>query len=229
MSDVLLRRPRRLDTAAFLEALPKLCRWQMVAIALAGAWSVTLWRASDTETESAAVWLVRFATVIGVVGAVFALDDPSHDVTEASVGARRTLLPSRLAVVLGATLLAGLPAALVARDQLSAGLLTGLLLEAFAVVAVLCAVAMLLQRRWRIFEPAQFMVFAVLLFPMADQMTAGRWPLMVSSSIGWDDAHRRWMVTAAVALVALAWQLRDPAASRHRLAVPGVENVRPRR
>ena len=197
--------------------LPRLSRWRVQCSGVAGAWLLILWRAGDVGTESEAVWLVRLAVVFGALGAAFALDDPSYEVTEATVGSRRILAPGRLASVVLVTALAFLPAVAAMRQNLTSDDAWGLLIEAITLVALLSALAFTIQRRWRVLEPAQYLILAVCLIATADQITVGRWPLLLSPGAGWADAHRRWLALGAVALLMCVWQLRDPASRRHLL------------
>jgi hypothetical protein len=111
------------------------------------------------------------------------------------------------------------PALVILADRLNTESLWGLLVEAVSLLALLSAVALTLQRRWRVLEPAQFAVFAVLLIAVFEQVTAGRWVLLASPGPAWTDAHRRWAVIAVLALLVCLWQLRDPAAHRGRFPV----------
>jgi hypothetical protein len=179
-----------------------------------GAWLLTWWRAGDVATESEAVWLIRSAIVIGALGAMFALDDPSYDVTEATVGSRRSLMRGRLGTAVVVTGLALVPAVVAMRTHLSADAIRGLLIEAMTLIALMSAFALTLQRRWRVLEPAQYLFLVAFLMAVADQITVGRWPLLLTPGPGWEDAHRRWLALGALALLACLWQLRDPASRR---------------
>jgi len=201
--------------------LPRLCRWPALAIGVALAWVLTWWRAGEVSTELEALWLMRVAAALVAVAATFALDDPSFDVTRACVGTRRLLMPARLGVVCLAVLLGPAPAAVVVGDRLSGAAWWGLMLEVASLTAVVCGFALLLQRRWRFFEPAQFMVFVVLLFGLYEQLTVGRWPLLAAPGQAWQGAHVRWLLVGAVGLALLATQLRDPASNRWRAVLGG--------
>ena len=214
MTELLARHRAGFDMHALAAYLPRLFRWQMVTTGVLTAWAVTSWRATEVDDASGAVWIVRFAVVIGALGAAFALDDPSRDVTESSIGARERLVPLRLSAVILTTCIASAPAWFVAMRELSGADAAGLIVEVVAVLSLVCAVALTLQRQWRILEPAQYVVFVVLLVAVADQATAGRWPLLIPPGPGWSDAHWRWFAMGVVALLLLTWQLRDPAAGR---------------
>ncbi|MFL6178254.1 MAG: hypothetical protein ACJ74E_00195 [Actinomycetes bacterium] len=214
MSELLVGRSVGLDLRGVAAYLPRLCRWRVLILAIVGSWALTGWRIGDIGTESEAVWLIRFVTAVGALGAMFALDDPSYDVTQSAVGARRYVMPIRLAVVGVATCCAGLPVLVMTADEVSAQTLWGLIIEAASLLALLTAVALTLQRRWRISEPGQFAVFGVLLLAASEQATAGRWTLLVTPGDGWADAQWRWLAIGAVALAVCLWQLRDPASRR---------------
>ncbi len=210
-----------------LHYLPRLCRWPLLAGGALLAWALTGWRAGDVTTEVGALWLLRFVVVVACLAAVFALDDPSRNMTEPLVATRRSLVSGRLAVAVGVVAVATLPAALAVGERLSGAVAWGLVLEAFGVLALLCGLSLVLQRRWRITEPAQYLALAVLLIGVADQMTAGRWPLLAGPGEQWADAHVRWAVLAAVAVAVVGWQLRDPASRAGRFLRQGATMTRP--
>ena len=196
--------------------LPRLCRWPALAIGVGLAWALTWWRAGDVTTELEALWLMRFVVSVVVVAAAFALDDPSFDVTRPCVGVRRVLMPARFGFLAGTVVIGVVPAGVVVGDLLTGDTWRGLLLEAVSLAAVVCGIALLLQRRWRFFEPAQFVVFAVLLFGVYEQLTVGKWPLLAAPGAAWDAAHVRWLVVCGVGVALAAAQLRDPATSSWR-------------
>ena len=201
--------------------LPRLCRWPALATGVALVWALTWWRAGDVSTELEALWLVRIAAAVVVVTATFALDDPSFDVTRACVGTRRLLMPTRLGVGYLSVVLGLVPAGFVVGDQLTGEAWWGLLLEVVTLAVVVCGFALLLQRRWRFFEPAQFMVFVVVLIGLYEQLTVGRWPLLAPPGEAWQGAHARWLLVGAVGLALMATQLRDPASVRWRTVFSG--------
>jgi hypothetical protein len=196
--------------------LPRLCRWPALAIGVSLAWALTWWCAGDVTTELGALWLMRFVAAVVVVAAAFALDDPSFDVTHSCVGVRRVLMPARFGVVCVAVVAGLVPAGVVVGDLLTGDTWRGLLLEVVSLAAVVCGVALLLQRRWRFFEPAQFVVFVVLLLGVYEQLTVGKWPLLAAPGAAWDDAHVRWLVVCGVGVALVATQLRDPASGPWR-------------
>lgn len=196
--------------------LPRLCRWQALAIGIVLAWALTWWRAGDVTTEVNALWLMRIVVAGAAVAATFALDDPSFDVTRPSVGARHLLMPARLAVVAATVVIGVIPAGFAMGNLLASSTWWGLTLEAASVCVVVCGVSLLLQRRWRFAEPAQFVVLVVLLFGLYEQMTLGRWPLLATPGDAWGDSRVRWLVVGGVGLLLLVTQLRDPASGRWR-------------
>lgn len=207
----LLSPERATSTKPLLRYLPRLCRWQVLVGGVAIAWALTWWRAGDVTNEVGAMWLLRFVVVVGCVAAAFALDDPSRNMTEPLVETRRSLVAGRLTVATGVVAVAILPAVLAVGGRLSSAVAWGLVLETVGVLALLSSLSLTLQRRWRIAEPAQYLVLGVLLIGVADQMTAGRWPLLAGPGEQWADAHLRWAVLAAAAVAVVGWQLRDPA------------------
>lgn len=212
MSDVAVRAEHRACWEALGRYLPRLCRWPVLASGLVAAWALTWWRVGEVATELQGVWLVRTVAAAACVVAVFALDDPSRDVTEPAVGTRRLLMPGRLLVAICVTVVALLPAMITVAAELTAVTLWGLVLEAATVLALLTAASLALQRRWGLPEPAQYLVLGVVLLAVYDQLTAGRWPLLAGPGLQWADAHLRWAALAAIAVVVLVRQLRDPAA-----------------
>ena len=196
--------------------LPRLCRWPALATGTGLAWALTWWRTGDVTTELGALWLMRFVAAVVVVAAAFALDDPSFDVTRACVGVRRVLMPARFGVLAVAVVVGVVPAGVAVGDLLTGETWRGLLLEVVSLAAVVYGIALLLQRRWRFFEPAQFVVFAVLLFGLYEQLTVGRWPLLAAPGAAWDAAHARWLAVCGVGLALVATQLRDPASGPWR-------------
>ena len=192
----------------------RLCRWPMLAAGILGAWLVVWWRAGEVTTPDGAVWLIRGAAAIAAVAVVFALDDPSVDSTRALPTARGVLMRLRLGVAITVTLVALVPAVAVSWDYLdSASTAWGVLLEVCALLALTTGVALLLQRQFRISEPAQFVVLAVVGLLMAAQMMGARWPMLVGPGPEWAEAHGRWLAVLLAAGSVAAWQLRD-AASR---------------
>ncbi len=216
MTTMMVAAERRVSGRALAPYIPRLCRWQVLALAIVAAWALTAWRIGGVTNELQAVWLVRFVVVLGSIGAMFAWDDPSRHVTEAAIGAHRRLVGGRLVALISTVVLAALPAFALAGGELTGGTAAGLAAEAVALVALLSAVALTLQRSWRVLEPAQYVVLTVLLIAIADQATAGRWPLLLGPGQGWGGAHQRWTVLAVVSLAVCAWQMRDPAAPRLR-------------
>jgi hypothetical protein len=210
MSGVLVASERS-TAPPLLHYLPRLCRWPVLAGGALVAWALTGWRAGDVTTEVGALWLLRFVVVVGCLTAVFALDDPARNMTDPLVATRRSLVSGRLVVAVGVVAVATLPAALAVGEFLTDAVAWGLVLEAFGVLALLCGLSLVLQRRWRITEPAQYLALVVLFIGVADQMTAGRWPLLAGPGGQWADAHVRWAVLAAVAVAVVGWQMRDPA------------------
>jgi hypothetical protein len=199
------------DHHSMLRLLPRVCRWTVLAGGVTLTWALTWWRVGDITSEPTAVWLLRVVIVLGSLTAAFALDDPSRNVTESTVLARRQLVPARLAVASAVVVLAALPAALSTTHLLSRPVAWGLALEAVTVFGLLAAAALTLQRRGQLTEPAQYLVLVVPLLAMADPLTAGRWPLLVGPGPAWASAHGRWAVVATVAIAVCVWQLRDPA------------------
>jgi hypothetical protein len=129
-----------------------------------------------------------------------------------------------------AVVVALVPVCIAVGDELSGTVWCGLLLEVIALGALTSGVALLLQRRWRFFEPAQFVVFIVLIVGLYEQLTVGRWPLLAAPGGQWADAHWRWVAIGAGGLVLLAWQLRDPASgSWRRVFSPAMAGVASRR
>ena len=216
MTTVMVTAERQVSTRALASYLPRLCRWQVLALAIVAAWVLTAWRVGGVTNELQAVWLVRLVVVVGSIGAMFAWDDPSRHVTESAIGAQGSLVAGRLVALIASVLLAATPAVALVGGELAGRTTVGIAAEAVALVALLSAVALTLQRGWRILEPAQYVVLTVLLIAIADQATAGRWPLLVGPGQGWEGAHQRWTLLAAVSLVVCAWQLRDPASPRLR-------------
>lgn len=191
---------------------PRLCRWPALSVGIALAWAVTWWKVDDIADQLGATWLIRGVVVVGAVAAVFALDDPSCDVTESTVA--RWLIPARLTTAWAVVLAAGLPAGLLLADHLDASVAAGLALEALALLALLSSAALTLQRRWRLAEPAQYVVLGILLIAVVEQVLAGRWPLLAGPGPAWVDAHQRWALLLVAAAALCAWQLRDPESRR---------------
>lgn len=204
--------PRTTHHSALLHYLPRLCRWPALALGVTFAWALTWWPTADITTAVGAVWLIRSAVVVGVIAALFALDDPSRNVTEPAVGARRWLVPVRLVAASFVVALAAAPTVVATGHLVTSAVLWGLALEAAAMLSLLTGVALTLQRRLQVAEPAQYAALGVLLLAVADFITAGRWPLLVWPGPAWASAHGRWALVAAAGVALCAWQLRDPAA-----------------
>ena len=191
---------------------PRLTRWQVLAVGIAGSWLVVWWRTTDVTSPDAAAWLVRAVAALSAVTLAFAFDDPSVDMTRALAGARGALMRIRFGVAGVAVLLALAPAVVVKREYLNAGsTVLGLAVEVCALVVLVIAVSLVLQRQFGLSEPAQFMVLVVVGLLMAAQMLGQRWPMLVPPGPQWPEAHWRWFGVLVVGLLVLVWQLRDPA------------------
>ena len=191
---------------------PRLTRWQVLAVGIAGSWLVVWWRAADVTTPDAAAWLIRAVAALSAVTVAFAFDDPSVDMTRALACARGALMRIRFGIAGVAVLMAFAPAVVVKREYLNAGsTVLGLAVEVCALVVLVIATSLVLQRQFGVSEPAQFMVLVVLGLMMAAQMMRQRWPLLVPPGPEWADAHWRWLGVLVLGLLVLAWQLRDPA------------------
>ena len=201
----------------------RLCKWPALTIGITLAWSVTWWRAGDSINEVAALWVLRIAGVLVVVAAAFVWDDPAFDLTQSASGARRLLLPVRVAVATVTVLLGFLPAMFAVWRYIDAAVIWGVALELGVVFVVLSGVALWLQSTWRLLEPAQYLVLLIVAIGVYEQATLGRWPLLAGPGPEWQAAHARWAVVGLAGVALLAWQLRDPAARpiRRVVALPG--------
>lgn len=118
----------------------------------------------------------------------------------------------RLGVAITVTLVALVPAVAMSWDHLdTAATAWGVLLEVGTLLALTTGMALLLQRQFRISEPAQFVVLAVVGLFMAVQMMGARWPMLVGPGPEWEEAHWRWTALFVATASVAAWQLRDPA------------------
>ena len=191
---------------------PRLTRWQVLAVGIAGSWLVVWWRAADVTTPDAAAWLIRAVAALSAVTVAFAFDDPSVDMTRALPGARGVLMRIRFAVAGVAVVTTFVPAVVVKWEHLNAGSTAlGLAVEVSALVVLTIAASLVMQRQFGVSEPAQFMVLVVLGLMMLAQMFGQRWPLLVPPGPQWAAAHWRWAGVLVVGLLVLVWQLRDPA------------------
>ncbi len=181
---------------------------------LAWAWAVVAWHEGDVTSVDGAVWLIRIVLVLAALGALFALDDPSIDVTKALVSTRRVLLPVRLLVVAGVVAVGLLPAAALmggwVDDPATVG---GLAVEIVTLLTFLVASALVMQRQFAVAEPAQYLALVVLGLFFLTQLIGQRWPLLIGPGPEWADAHRRWVAVGVASLMVIAWQLRDPASA----------------
>lgn len=190
----------------------RLTRWPVLATGIVGSWLVVWWRAGDVTTADAAIWLLRAAAALAVVSMVFALDDPSIDTTRSLPAARGVLMRMRFAVAAVALTTALAPATFVAWGYIDTGsIVMGVVLEVGVLAVLTVSAALVMQRHFGINEPAQFVVLVVVGLLMAAQLLGQRWPLLVPPGPQWADAHWRWAAVLAVALLVMAWQLRDPA------------------
>ena len=169
--------------------------------------------AEDVTAADGAVWLVRSVVALGAVTVVFALDDPSIDMTRAPPAARGALMQVRFAVGGVALVASVVPVVLTSWAHLNArSTLVGVALEVCVLLALTLSAALVMQRQFGISEPAQFVVLVVLGLMMAAQLLGQRWPLLVPPGPEWAEAHGRWAGVLAAALLVMAWQLRDAAA-----------------
>jgi uncharacterized membrane protein YeaQ/YmgE (transglycosylase-associated protein family) len=190
----------------------RLTRWQILAAGIAGAWLVVWWRAGDITSPDAAAWLVRAVAALTAVTVAFAFDDPSVDATRALPASRGALMRIRFGVV-GAVVAAALAPVVVVKWQYLSTWSTalGLAVEVCALVVLVLAVSLVLQRQFGVHEPAQFMVLVVVGLMMAAQMLGQRWPILVPPGQQWAEAHWRWTGVLVLGLLVMTWQLRDPA------------------
>lgn len=190
----------------------RLTRWQILAAGVAVSWLVVWWRAADVTGPDATAWLLRAVAALSAVTVVFAFDDPSVDMTRALPGARGALMRIRFGVAGVAVVTALAPAVVVKRQYLNAGsTVLGLAVEVCALVVLVIAASLVMQRQFGVSEPAQFMVLVVLGLMMAAQLLGQRWPLLVPPGQQWTEAHWRWAGVLVTGLLVLAWQLRDSA------------------
>lgn len=192
--------------------LLRLARWPMLVAGIAASWLVVVWRAGDVTTTDGAVWLMRSVSALVAVSIVFALDDPSIDTTRSLPAAGRVLMRMRFGVAGMAALIAVAPAIVVSWEYLNTrSTVLGVALEVLVLLVLTLAASLVLQRQFGINEPAQFVVLVVFGMLMLAQLMGARWPLLVPPGPQWADAHWRWAGILVVALVVMAWQLRDPA------------------
>lgn len=191
----------------------RLTRWPVLLAGVAGSWLVVWWRAGDVTTADGAVWLVRSVVALGAVTVVFALDDPSIDMTRALPASRGALMRVRFAVGGVALVVSVVPAVLTSWAYLDTrSTLAGVALEVCVLPALTLSAALVMQRQFGISEPAQFVVLVVLGLTMVAQLLGQRWPLLVPPGPEWAEAHWRWAGVLAASLLVMAWQLRDTAA-----------------
>ena len=190
----------------------RLTRWPVLLAGVAGSWLVVWWRAGDVTTADGAVWLVRSVVALGAVTVVFALDDPSIDMTRALPATRRAVMRVRFAVGGVALVVSVVPAVLTSWAYLdTSSTLAGVALEVCVLPALTLSAALVMQRQFGISEPAQFVILVVLGLMMAAQLLGQRWPLLVPPGPEWAEAHWRWAALLLIAGLVGGWQLRDPA------------------
>lgn len=199
--------------------LPRLLRWQPLAVAVAAVVGLVAWKYGDVSSPVGAVWLMRFVGVFLVVGAVFLLDDPSSNVTAASPTTIRERSGARLAILaMGMTVCCLLPAAAVATAAPLAKAGLGLVVEIASIAAVACACSLALAR-WRgIAEPGQFAGLMAIGTMFAAHLAGARWPMLAIPGPEWGDAHLRWLGVLVVSLLVIIVCLRDPAAQHPRIS-----------
>jgi hypothetical protein len=201
-------------TVSLAAFVPGLCRWPALATGMAAAWGLVavVWHDDEISSAGGAAWTVRLALVLSSLGAVFALDDPSAGITSAAPETRRVLVPLRLGVVAAVVLTGVLPALLWLWEWLGdIEVAFGLAVEGAAVVSLVVALVLVMQRQLGISEPAQYVVLLVLGLYLASQLMAARWPMLVDPGPDWADAHWRWAAVLVMTLGVVVWQLRDPA------------------
>ncbi len=194
-------------------ALARAVRWQPVPAAAVVAALVLWWRSDRPPTAGDAVWMPRIVALLLAVALSFALDDR----TRSSLGGVPAPPWWRAAVLL---VVAGVPAigawamALVWVDHRVGGgvPVAGLCLEAAALVAAAVAAAASLARWWDVAEPGAVVAPALLVTSLLLLQLPPRIALAVATGPDWADAHRRWAVLLAVAVVVTTAALRDPAA-----------------
>lgn len=210
-------------TVSLAVFLPGLCRWPALATGLAAAWGLVAvaWHEDEISSAGGAVWTVRLALVLSSLGAVFALDDPSTGITSAAPAMRRALVPIRLGVVAAVTLAGIVPALLWLRGWLSdREIAFGVAIECMALMFLVVALVLIMQRQIGIAEPAQYVVLLVLGLYLATQLMGARWPMLVDPGPAWGGAHWRWVAVLVPTVGVIAWQLRDPASAPLRRWLP---------
>jgi hypothetical protein len=208
---VIRTRCRALRELAAAGTLPRTLRWQPVLVGWILAAAVLAWKAPELSTVAGRITLLRVVAVLLVVGAVNLVDDDAANVLAAAPvplawrgGTRMTLAAAAVAVPWSAALLWLRPGPDAAAVTLECAALTAFGLAVAAGTA-----------RWSEAREAGLAAApAVLASSAAAAALPSRWAMFPLPDGPWRDAHLRWAVVLAAALILLLLTLRDPANAR---------------
>jgi len=203
----------RSTLAALLGIFPRLLSWWPVGVSGLAVAVIVGWQWSDLTQPTVRLSVVRVSVLFFVLGSVFLLDDASRVTTDSSAVTRRRRIGLRLVVML-ATVAVGTGivfGVVLARGPMS-GLAPGFALEVVGFTCLAAGIALVLQQRFGVDEPASFAGLGIVGLVLAVPMLAMRWPMIVGPGPLWHDAHVRWAGVLLVALAVVAYLTRDPAA-----------------
>jgi hypothetical protein len=189
-------------------------RWQPIVASWALAAAVLGWRIDSVADTEAAIDFLRGVAAILALGAPFVLDDGAlSQVAAAPVSpAVRTTVRAAAAVVGCAAV--WLTALALAQARAGIHVPAAFSLEPAALVACALAVAGAAQRHFELAEPSVPAGPAMIGLLLVLLLLPQPWAFVVPPGAGWDNAHRRWAVLLAAALMVLLASTRDPATRR---------------
>lgn len=189
-------------------ALGRVLRWQPVTVASAGAVAIGL-----ADIVDSGLVTLRVTALMLAVGVGFVIDDASA-VSSAAVPVSRAHQVT-LRITVGGLAVAVVYAAIAVPERWAGvSVVTGVALEAGALVVAALAAAVIAHLRFDAAEPGFVgagVVAAVLVTAIA---LPPQWALIPSVGPEWRDAHLRWAGLLALGVAALIAAAREPTTRR---------------
>ena len=195
-------------------ALGRVLRWQPVAVASAGAVAIGV-----ADIVDSGLVTLRVAALMLAVGVGFVIDDASAVSTVAVPVSRAHQVTLRMTVG-GLAVAVAFAAIAVPERWAGVSVVTGVALEAAALVVAALAAAVIAHLRFEAAEPGFVGVGVVAAVVVTAIALPQQWALIPSVGPEWSDAHLRWAGLLALGVAALIAGAREPA-TRRRLKLSG--------
>jgi hypothetical protein len=195
-------------------ALGRVLRWQPVAAASAGAGAIGV-----ADIVDSGLVTLRVAALMLAVGVGFVIDDASA-VSSVAVPVSRAHQVTLRMTVGGLAVAVAFAAIAVPERRADVSVVTGVALEAAALVIAALAAAVIAHLRFDAAEPGFVGVGVVAAVVVTAIALPQQWALIASVGPEWSDAHLRWAGLLALGAAALIAGAREPA-TRRRLKLSG--------